>query len=145
MHFARLLLAVTALSLVGCASTRSLQQTVAGWFGAEPKPRACYAGVARAKLRREPEASSEIVGELALHEGVLAYQSDDGFVFVRAEKGGRSGWVRSSELIGQLPAERKVTSEPQKAATPPEAEAPPPTSEPEPEPQQPEKSVFDPY
>ena len=145
MRFARLAVGVAGLMLLGCASMQSMKQTVSGWFGAAPPPRAYYSGVARAKLRREPEASSEVVGELALHEGVLAYQSDDGFVFVRAEKGGRSGWVRSSELIGQLPPERKATSEPQKAATPPEPEAPPPASEPEPEPQQPEKSVFDPY
>jgi hypothetical protein len=124
-----------------CAVTGAARDTVAGWFGAEPKPpRACYARVAHAKLREGPDPSSRIVGDLALHEGVLAYQTDADFTFVRTEKGGRSGWIRVGDLIDRLPAP------PSPEVSAPAAEPEPP---PQPEPAQPdeprERSVFDPY
>jgi hypothetical protein len=138
--------------LVGCAAGRSIQQTVSGWLGKEATPRAHYVGVARARLHREPEASSEVVGELALHEGVLSYRLENGFAYVRAERSGRSGWMRASDLIDQLPPPRPrpaaVETSPAPEPEAPSAEAAPPAeppAEPEPAPEPPEKSVFDPY
>lgn len=140
--------------LLGCAAGRSMRETVSGWLGKEPTPRAHYVGVARARLHREPEASSEVVAELALHEGVLSYRVEDGFAYVRAERSGRSGWVRASDLIDQLPPPRPKPAAAETSAAPepeaPSAEAAPPAEPPaepevESEPEAPEKSVFDPY
>jgi hypothetical protein len=104
-------------------------------------------------LYRAPDASSEVVGELALHEGVLRYQVDGDFAYVKAERSGRSGWLASANLIDSVPrasqpsrAEKPATEAPASApevvepAEPPESE----TAEPE-APAPPEKSVFDPY
>jgi hypothetical protein len=155
---AAVLLALAPL-LAGCAATRSVTQTVSGWFGTkEAPPRAYYVTAARAKLYREPEASSEAVGQLERSMGVLAYRAENGFTWVRAEPSGRSGWVRTTDLGDQPPKPR----EPARAAGPPtgspspeEAQAPaeptpPAEAEPEPPPEPeppapPDKSVFDPY
>jgi hypothetical protein len=131
---------------------------VKGWFGAEAKPRACYAGVSRARLYHEPDASSLVVGELRLYEGVLAYRDEDGFTGVRSEQSGRSGWVRSSQLTSDLPRARKPVAAPPSppasaqaqppppaTAEPEPADEPPPEPEPAPREPEPEKSVFDPY
>jgi hypothetical protein len=158
--FAAVLLALAPL-LVGCAATRSATQTVSGWLGSEePPPRAYYVAAARAKLYSEPEASSEVVGQLERSQGVLAYRVENGFTWVRAEPSGRSGWVRTTDLADQPPGARKPAraaappadspagaQAPAEPATPSEAEpepAPPPEAEPEP-PAPPDKSVFDPY
>jgi len=153
-------LALAALTLLGCGTLRQAQDAVQGWFGRSEPPRAYYAGAARAKLYQEPDASSPVVGELALHEGVLGYRVDGGFTYVRAEQSGRSGWVRSEQLIDTLPRARKPApaAAPQKPAsseaptppaeaTPTETEAPPPEvpEEPEVPGPEPERSVFDPY
>lgn len=161
--------ALGAALLLGCAGARSVQQTVSGWLGSEPRPHAYYAGVARAKLHREPQAASTVVGELALHEGVLSYRVEDGFAYVESQTSGRSGWVRQNQLIEQLPATARRSAEPARAPAPaePEPEAPSPApaaeeqevpepavspepepaAEPTPAPQGPsdEESVFDPY
>lgn len=157
-----IVLALGALALFGCAAAGSMRKTVSGWLGSEATPHAYYAAVARAKLHREPEASSEVVGELALHEGVLSYRVEDGFAYVRAERSGRSGWVRTTELVEQLPPARKPVGQPARgvepakggetvpggapspAGTAPEAEAEP-EDEPAPPEPSPEKSIFDPY
>ena len=155
---AAVLLATLAPLLVGCAATRSVPQTISGWFGTrEAPPRAYYVATARAKLYREPEASSEVVGQLERSEGVLAYRVENGFAWVRAEPSGRAGWVRTTDLADQppkarapsrapAPATAPTTDSPAGAQAPAEAEpeAPPPEPEPEP-PAPPDKSVFDPY
>lgn len=145
---------LAATLVVGCATGRSLTHTVGGWLGlgATP-PRAYYVGVARAKLYRAPDASAAVVGELALHEGVLRSEVEGDFAYVRAEQSGLSGWVRSANLIDELPRANR----PSPAKTPASAETAPapasaePTATPESEstepepPEPPEKSVFDPY
>ena len=104
-------IALAAALLVGCAAAGSLKRTVQGWLGGEAPPRAHYVGVARARLYREPEASSEVVGELALHEGVLSYRVENGFAYVKAEKSGRTGWVDARALVDQLPPARKPAAD----------------------------------
>lgn len=151
-------LLLVACLLTGCAGARSVKETVSGWFGmSETTPRAYYVGSARARLHREPDGSSEVVGTLGLHEGVLAYRVDRDFTYVRSERTGRSGWLRTAELIDQLPPAQKAPRAGEAAAKPAEPPAPQEaTAEPEPEPAAepepatepaptPEKSVFDPY
>jgi len=133
---------VTAATLiVGCAT---LTKTAGGWLGnGASAPRAYYVGVARAKLYRAPDVSSEVVGELALHDGVLRYEVEGEFSYVKAEQGGRSGWLQSAKLIDDLPRASQTPVSAPDAAEPtekPESE----TTEPE-APHPPEKSVFDPY
>jgi hypothetical protein len=127
---------------------------VGGWFGAtraaEQRPRAYYSAAARVQLHREPVASSQVVGELALHEGVLRYQVEGGFAYVKAEKSGRSGWVRERDLIERLPAKTQPSTQTQAEQAQPEPEELPDQDEPpDPDPQPPaqprEKSIFDPY
>jgi hypothetical protein len=158
---AAVLLAALAPLLVGCAATKSATETVSGWFGAkEAPPRAYYVTAARAKLYREPEASSEVVGQLSRSEGVLSYRVQNGFAWVRAEPSGLSGWVRTTDLADQPPKARAPSraaahptdspagaQAPAEPPTPAEAEPEPPAPpEPEPEPPTPpDKSVFDPY
>lgn len=152
-------IALGALLLTGCATARSLQETVIGWFAAEPKPRALYSRVSGAELHHEADAASEVVGRLALHEGVLAYRVSGDFTYVRGEASKSSGWVKSAELIEQVPRARQPSPVPAQAAAPQpevaptapvetEPAQPEPPAEPE-EPAQPEpsheKSVFDPY
>ena len=65
------------LALSGCAAT---QRTVSGWFGggdgpSAERPKARYSAAAGVELHRAPDASSEVVGTLALHEGVCATSS----------------------------------------------------------------------
>ena len=102
------------------------------------------------QLHREPVASSQVVGELALHEGVLRYQVEGGFAYVKAEKSGRSGWVRERDLIERLPAVPKpIAKTPADRAQPEPAESSAPDEPPDPAEQPPaqppEKSIFDPY
>ena len=154
--------------LSGCAVVRSAEETVSGWFGsadgqAEPsgqvaqKPQARYSAAAGVALYRNPDESSEVVGKLALYEGVLSYRVEGGFAYVTSEKSGRSGWVRERQLIERLPVTKKPVAEP----PPPAAEQPSTQEEPSaqeepraesepPAPEEPpakprEKSIFDPY
>jgi hypothetical protein len=174
-HTALVAALLGALLLAGCATGRSAQDTASGWFdrvtgktsAAEAEPRASYAAVARLKLYREPDASSAVVGELALHEGVLRYQDDRGFAYVKARKSGLEGWVREGQLSERLPSTSKpaakassqspaqtpgVSAAPSDSA-PTEASPTPPTDapneaappDPNPDPQAPERSIFDPY
>jgi len=150
---------LAGLLLVGCAAGRSIQATVGGWFGAtraaEQRPRAYYSAAARVKLKREPVASSQVVGELALHEKVLGYQVEDGFMYVTAEKSGRRGWVRERDLIERLPVKVQPSAKPKAEPAPPEQPPPepeelpeqgePPDPVPQPAGQPREKSIFDPY
>lgn len=136
------------LVLSGCAAS--------GWFAASDapstdRPKARYSAAAGVALHRAPDASSEVVGTLALHEGVLRYQQDGEFAYVTSDKTGRSGWVRERELIERLPAPKKTAAapapapaaaEPSETVEPAEAEEP---TEPAPPPAPREKSVFDPY
>jgi len=141
--------------LPGCAAMQSAQQTASGWFGeadgrGEGKPQARYSAAAGVVLHRKPDASSEVVGKLALHEGVLSYQRKDGFAYVTSAKGGLSGWVREQQLIERLPmAAKPVVAAPAGAAEEPAVQEPPaPEEAPEPETppaEPPEKSIFDPY
>lgn len=159
-HTALLAALLAALLLAGCATGRSAQNTSSGWFDrvtgkAAPEPSPYYAGAARTKLYREPDAASAIVGELALHEAVLRYQDDRGFAFVKARKREVEGWVRVGQLIARLPRASKPPSvgaapgEPAAAdaspsvpsETPTEVEPPAPDAEPD----GPERSIFDPY
>lgn len=145
--FRAVALALVATLLVGCASGSSLSQTVSGWLGrSSAPPRAYYAGAARAKLYRAPDATSAVVGQLALHEGVLCYELDGDFCYVKAERSGNEGWVLNADLIDSVPR----ASAPARNVAPPAAPVPEPEPEPElePEPEAPapaEKSVFDPY
>lgn len=141
-------LALAASTLLGCGTVRGAQEVVTGWLGRSEPPRAYYAGAARARLYRDPDTSSEVVGELALHEGVLAYRVDDGFTWVRAEQSGRAGWVRSDQLIDTLPRARTPAASAPRPPASGEAPAPPaepPPEEPEGPAPEPERSVFDPY
>ncbi len=100
------------LMLSGCAAVRSAQETVGGWFGsadgqAGQKPQARYSAAAGVALYRNPDESSEVVGKLALYEGVLSYRVEGGFAYVTSEKSGRSGWVRERQLIERLPVTKK--------------------------------------
>jgi len=141
-------IAVAGLLLSGCAAARSAQQTVTGWFGAGsagtpaagPRPQARYAAAAGVQLHRGPDAASEVVGELALHEAVLRDRLASGFAHVKSKASGRAGWVREQELIARLPVEEEAATTASEAAAP-EA-APSGTDEP---PEPPEKSIFDPY
>jgi hypothetical protein len=146
--FRHAIAAFAAASLLGgCAGVRSARESVSGWLGgSEPTPRARYVGVSRARLYREADASSEVVGELAQREGVLAYRVDGEFEWVRSEATGRSGWVRASQLVDDLPrAPEPVAAPPQPAAgSEPAPAAEPPPPEPGP-PAEPERSVFDPF
>lgn len=140
-----LALALAAVIGSGCAAGRSATQTARGWLGMETRaPRAYYAGAARAKLYRAPDATSAVVGQLALHEGVLCYELDGDFCYVKAERSGNEGWVLNADLIDRLPR----ASAPARNVAAPAAPAPEPEPELEPEPDAPapaEKSVFDPY
>ena len=145
---ARRALAACAVAsiLAGCASVRSARDSVSGWVGTqEPTPRARYVGVSRARLYQEADPSSDPVGELALREGVLAYRVDGDFEWVRSESSGRSGWVRSNQLVDELPRAPEPVAAP--AQPRPEIEpgpAEPPSAEPEPT-AEPERSIFDPF
>ena len=145
-----LFVAVIAGSLLlGCAAGRSVQQTVTGWFDsteASGRPQARYAGAAGVSLYREPKASAEVVGRLGFHEGVLSYQVEDGFAYVKSEKSGRAGWVRERDLIERLPVAKKkpVVEAPGEPPEEPAAQDEP--TEPDDSPvTPPEKSIFDPY
>jgi hypothetical protein len=145
------LLALAFALLGGCESARGLGRSVHGWLGAEPPPRAHYVGVAGAKLHREPDAASDVVGTLRLHEGVLAYRAENGFAWVRAESDGREGWVSARALIDELPrareparAQPRPQSRTEMQPVEPEPESPAEAPAPERE-QPPEKSVFDPF
>ena len=146
------------LMLSGCAAVRSAQETVGGWFGSadEPaagKPQARYSAAAGVALYRNPDDSSEVVGKLALYEGVLRYRVEGGYAYVTSEKSGRSGWVRDRQLIERLPATKKPAAatpapspsaeEPSAQEEPPAESEPPATEEPPAPPR--EKSIFDPY
>lgn len=104
---------VGALLLAGCATGRSAQQSVGGWFdrvlegtAAQGEPRLSYAAVARVKVYSEPDASSSVQGVLNLHEEILRYQSESGFAWVEAD-GSLAGWVRESQLLLQRPQARR--------------------------------------
>ncbi len=138
-----------ATLIVGCATGR---KTEGGWLGiGASAPRAYYVGVARAKLYRAPDVSSEVVGELAMHDGVLRYEVKGEFSYVKAEQGGRSGWLQSAKLIDDLPRQTTRAEKPASAAPVSAPDAGEPTEKPEGEttepeaPHPPEKSVFDPY
>ena len=148
------------LMLSGCAVVRSAEETVSGWFGSADgqsgqvaqKPQARYSAAAGVALYRNPDESSEVVGKLALYEGVLSYRIEGGFAYVTSEKSGRSGWVRERQLIERLPVTKKPVAEPppppaaeQPSAQeePPAESEPPATEEPPAKPR--EKSIFDPY
>ena len=149
--------------MCGCAATRSTADRVGGWIGLTPvtrpdasiRPSAWYAASAGVAVRAAPDASSEVVAQLARHDPVLRYQRKDGFAFVVAEKGNRSGWVAERALIERLPAAPRaapasgVPAEPDAEAVPtppaePGASEPPVDEETAPA-APPEKSVFDPY
>jgi hypothetical protein len=138
-------IAIAGLGLVlsSCAVARSVQKSVSASLGV-PEARAVgesqarYSAAAGVALHRKPDASSEVVGKLALHESVLRYQRKAGFAYVTAKRSGLAGWVRERQLIERLPASTKRdTSE----TTPPEIPQPE-TESPE---TPPEKSIFDPY
>jgi hypothetical protein len=139
-------IAAIGVALSGCAAGRSAQKTVTGWFGAgsagapaaAPRAQTRYAAAAGVQLHRGPDAASEVVGELALHEAVLRDRLANGFAHVKSRASGRVGWVHEQELIARLPVEDE-TATPEEAA--PESD-PSGTDEP---PETPEKSVFDPY
>jgi hypothetical protein len=163
-----LLCALLASVLSGCAVARSTQETVGGWFGGKPtdgpaagvRPRAYYAASARVKVLAEPAASASVVGELALHEGVLGYQVEEGYAYVTSQTGDTKGWVSVRALIEKLPsptraakpaaappaatpAQDGATAEPLEPLAPEDdpsddAEKPSPGATPE-------KSIFDPY
>lgn len=139
-------LAGIGLILSGCAA---VQSGMTGWFGAPDdrgvgKPHARYSAAAGVALRSKPDESSEVVGKLALHEGVLRYQVEGGFAFVTSQKSGRSGWVRERQLIERLPVATKPAAEapPSAVEEPAEPGEPPPEEAPA---EPPEKSIFDPY
>ncbi len=113
------------LMLSGCAAVRAAQQSVSGSSAgpAVGKPQLRYSAAAGVTLHRKANATSEIVGKLDLHEGVLRYQRRAGFAYVTSQRSGSSGWVREQQLIERLPEQEPDTPE-----------APPP-----------EKSIFDPY
>lgn len=116
------------LMLSGCAAVRSAQQAVSGSPRTADergvgKPQERYSAAAGVALHRKADASSEVVGELELHESVLRYQRRAGFAYVASQRSGLAGWVREEQLIARLPEKEPDTTEP-----------PPP-----------EKSIFDPY
>lgn len=157
-------IAIAALAgvLFGCAATRSVQDTVGGWFGSDPgssaeRPQARYSAAAGVVLRETPDAAAGLVGRLGLHEAVLRYKLENGYAYVKSEKTGHDGWVRERDLIEQLPAPRKpAVAAPAAAPEPPATseqsatqEAPAGATEPtepgESPSESPEKSIFDPY
>lgn len=147
-------LALVVFLVPGCAATRSATRTVGGWLGIveSAPPRAYYAGVARAKLYREADASSDVVGEVARYEGVLCYEVEGAFCHVKVDRTGAAGWMRREDLIDRPPqaAQPKPVAAPPAAApaetaAEPAAEPEPAPESPEPPPAPPEKSVFDPY
>ena len=131
-------LAALGLMLSGCAAARSFQHAVSGSLDTPDgpgmgKPEARYSAAAGVTLHRKPDASSEVVGELALHEGVLRHRREAGFAYVTSKRSGLAGWVRERQLIARLPPPSAPdTPETPETETP---ERPPP----------PEKSIFDPY
>jgi hypothetical protein len=128
-----------ALALSGCMAL-GMRPTPA------ERPSARYSAAAGVALHRSPNAASEVVGTLALHEGVLRYQIEGDYAYVTSEKSGRSGWVRERDLIERLPAPKKTAAAPAEPEPEPEpATEPAPATEPEPPPAPREKSVFDPY
>lgn len=153
--------------LSGCATKRSVQELLPDWLGGEEAPaptagqrsQTRYSAAAGARLHRAPDASSEVVGALALHESVLRDRVQNGFAHVTSKTSGRSGWVSERLLLTALPrATRSPTAAPSGSGSPPPAAAddsaplaPPDAGEQSPSPAAPpdsgapEKSVFDPY
>ena len=151
------LLLVTLALAGGCATTRSVQDTVGGWFGGTPTPspkpvatpaqaaRAYYVGVDRLKVHNAPNASAEVVGELSYRDQVMRSRVERGFAHVKATGSGLTGWVDNAALVRRqpavkagaapppaaVPAEEPSAPEPEEP-TAPEAPAPMPTDTPAP-------------
>ena len=154
-------IAALCVLLGGCSTTRSVQQTVSGWFGAgdagEQRATALYSAAAGVALHESADTSSAIVGKLGLYEGVLRTRIENDFAFVRSPKSGRSGWVREAQLVERPPVARKAPVEapsaaPEAAGSPAEVgtpgvadEAIEPAEPGEPPAETPERSIFDPY
>jgi len=124
------------MSLAGCAT---MQRTVGGWFGtatptpaptpapqapAAAAPRVYYAGTDGLKVYSEASTSSQVLGQLSLHEKVTRFKLERGYAYVESAKSGLKGWVINAQLIWRLPT-APTTAEPSPVETEPEEPAAP--------------------